>query len=280
MNWFFLALSAGFVSASNVWLSKRFVTQNLNPILLGGMVHLLGAFVCLLVLPFAPIKFTLNLNLLLALLGMGLVYTLGNSLYFLALNKTELSEIDLLLRTSSFWTFFLGIFLLKEAYGIQMLGAAALILASVLLLSKQRFPIRFSQAHLLALGAAFSFGWGNVIDKSLSQHFDALSYTTIHLFLTGFGMLLVARPQTRALQTPALWGVTSWSIAASFALTQILIILAFAAGGSAGQVILVAQVRLFILMSVGIILLKERDHIPFKLLSALCMIAGLMLLSS
>ncbi|MCA9839775.1 MAG: DMT family transporter [Trueperaceae bacterium] len=277
-SWFFLALFAGFASALNVWLAKVLVDKKLDPVLLGSSVHLLGGLACLLTLPFFPTRFDLSPLLGLGLLGMGLVYTLGNSLYFLALAQTQLSEIDLFLRSSSFWTFLFGVLLLSEPFGLKTVLGALLIVGSVFLLSQQRWPLRFSRAQLLALGAAMVFGLGNVIDKALSGHFDALSYSTVNLILTGVGMLAIARPKLRTLQTRALWGRGAWGIGLTFALTQVLIILAFAAGGTAGGVILVAQVRLIILMSLGILVLKEYSRLYLKLLAALCMLGGLVTL--
>ena len=277
-SWFLFALLAGFASALNVWLSKVLVSKQLNPVLLGASTHLLGGLACLFALPFYPLRFELNFALGMGLLGMGIIYTLGNSLYFLALAKTQLSEIDLFLRSSSFWTFLFGVLLLAEPFGLSTLLGAMLIITSVLLLSKQHWPIRFSQAQLLALAAAMLFGLGNVLDKALSQHFDALSYTIINLLLTGFGMLMIARPKALELKDHSLWGFSALGVGLSFALTQLLIILAFNAGGTAGGVILVAQVRLILLMTLGIILLKEFQRLGLKLLAALCMLTGLVTL--
>ena len=51
-------------------------------------------------------------------------------------------------------------------------------------------------------------------------------------------------------------------------------ILAFGAGGSAGGVILLAQVRLLVLVAVGVLLLGERDRLGRKALAAVLMLAG------
>ena len=277
MSWFFFALGAGVVSAVNVALSKRLVSE-LGPLWLGAMVHLMGALLCLIALPFSLLKLTFTPLVTSGLLVMGIVYTLGNALYFSALKSTDLSEIDLLLRSSSLWTFLLGVLLLAEPYSPRILLASGFIISSILLLSRQRFSIHFNRAQLLALGAAFCFGLGNVIDKALSPNFDALSYTSINLFLTGIGMLGLTKSADRSLPHQLILSLPAWGIALTFALTQWLIILAFTAGGEAGQVILVAQLRLVILMAVGIIVLKERERITLKLLAAFIMIVGLMLL--
>jgi len=100
------------------------------------------------------------------------------------------------------------------------------------------------------------------------------------LLLTGAGMLAVACPRPTELRAPALWRGGAWTVAATFALTQWLIIEAYAAGGTAGDVILVAQLRLLLLMAVGVLLLRERDRLVAKLTAAVLMLAGISVLAS
>lgn len=260
----------------NVWASKGLVSQQVRVVVVGGWVHLLAGVVCLLgmVLRWGTLEHTLSPAILLGILGMGSVYVLGNSLYFSALKQSQLSELDLLLRSSSLWTLVIGIVLLGESTAPRTLLGSALIIISVLSLARGK-RLTFSRPQLLALAAALSFGLGNVVDKALSPFFDVLSYTTLNLLLTGVGMLGVARANIQELRTPTLWTLPAWLVASTFALTQAFIILAFQAGGSAGQVILVAQVRLLILMTVGIALMNEKDRLPRKIVAAGLMIAGM-----
>ena len=277
MSWFVFALGAGLASAINVYASKLLVGRKLEPILIGGVVHLWGGLLCLLFLPWFKPSFNSSPIILLSVLGMGVVYALGNALYFQALATTQLSEIDVLLRTSSFWTFLLAVLLLSEPAKPALIFGAVLIFLSVLSLSQQT-SLRLSKPHIVALLAALTFGLGNVIDKALSPHFDALSYTALNLTLTGLGMLVLARVPLKRLGAPVFWQPTAWLVALTFALTQLFIILAFQAGGSAGQVILVAQVRLIILVGVGITVLNERDRLGRKTVAALLMLLGLYVL--
>ena len=274
MNWFVWALAAGLASALNVWVSKLLLTKDVRPIVLGGVVHLSGGIICLLAMPFVTLQAQLTWQILLGLLFMALVYVLSNILYFSALASTQLSEIDILLRSSSLWTFIGGVILLREPAPPHIVLAALLIISSVFLTARQG-RWRFQSGQHLALGAAVGFAAGNIIDKALSSHFDPLSYTTINLLLTGIGMLAISRASWPEIKTPILWRWSAWTVALTFALTQLLIILAFQAGGSAGQVILVAQVRLLILTVVGMVLLKETDRLNRKTLALVLMVGGI-----
>lgn len=282
MSWFVLALGAGLASALNVASSKLIVNRELRPVLIGGWVHLLGAALTAPALFFITPVVPWQAGILLGLLGMGLVYTLGNALYFLALAGVQLSEVDLFLRTSALWTFLGGTILLAEPASPRSALGAALVLGSVFLLArgaKLSFSrVQFSRVQWLALAAALVFGAGNVIDKALSAHFDPLSYTALNLALTGVGMLALGRLRVRDLRQPLLWQGGAWTVAATFAMTQLLIILAFGASGSAGGVILVAQIRLLLLMTTGILLLGEGDRLGRKAVAAALMIAGVFLL--
>ena len=276
--WFPLALLAGLTSAANVYASKLLVMGKLNPILVGGWVHLLGGLICLLGLPLIPIRLPADPLIWLGILGMIVVYTLGNIWYFSALAQSPLSEIDFFLRTSSLWTFLGGVLILSEPLGWGGLVGGGLILASVFSLSQQSQLGRFSRSQWLALGAALAFGAGNLVDKTLSLHFDALSYTFLNQILTGLGMLVIAKTTLPQLRSPQLWGWGAWLVALTFVATQALLILAYQAGGAAGQVILVAQARLLILLFIGILILNERERLSRKLLATVLMVAGILVL--
>lgn len=273
MSWFYFAFAAGLASAVNVGASKLLVGRH-PPVLIGGVVHLWGGLLCFLLFFWLRPSLTLTPVALLGLLGMGAIYTLGNVLYFEALAATQLSEIDLLLKTSALWTFVGGAVLLGEPAGVTTLLGACLVSASVFSLSQQRV-LAFSRPQLLALGAALAFGAGNVVDKLLSPYFDPASYTALNLILTGLGMLAVARAKPRDLTAQVVWQPAAWLVALTFAATQLLIILAFQAGGSAGQVILVAQVRLVVLVAVGVALLGERDRLGRKAAASFLMLLGI-----
>jgi len=274
VSWLVFALAAGAASAVNVWASKRLVAS-VRPAVLGGAVHLVGGVLCLAALPVLGADLSPAAERVPHLALMTLVYVVGNLLYFAALARTQLSEIDLFLRSSALWTVVGGTLVLREAFPLASLVGTALIVAALVTIAERPRRLRFSQPQWLALGAAITFGAGNVIDKGISGPFDPLGYTALNLLLTGVGMLAVARPRRDEWRTPALWGATAWIVAATFALTQWLIILAFQAGGSAGNVILVAQVRLVALMAVGMVVLGERDRAGRKLLAAALMLAGI-----
>ena len=120
---------------------------------------------------------------------------------------------------------------------------------------------------------------GNVLDKALSPYFDPFSYTALNLLLTGLGMVLLARQPSRAFLLAGLWQGGTWLVAATFALTQLLLILAFQAGGGAGEVILVAQVRVVLLGIGGVLLLGERNRLVRKGSSAALIFIGVYILS-
>lgn len=278
MSWLLLALGAGLASALNVFTSKLLV-KDLPPVLLGASVHLLGGIIACACLPFVALTLTWTPLIFLGLTGLTVVYTLGNAFYFTALRDVQLSEIDLLLRSSSLWTLLGGVLFLSEPFGWQGALGAFLILVSLTVLAEKPRRLVFRRPQWLALGAALSFGAGNVLDKALSPYFDPLSYTTLNLLLTGLGMVLLARKLPSAFLQAGLWQGGAWLVAATFALTQLLLILAFQAGGSAGEVILVAQFRVVLLGAAGLLLFGERDRLLRKGFAATFIFVGIYLLS-
>ena len=63
-------------------------------------------------------------------------------------------------------------------------------------------------------------------------------------------------------------------------MTPLLLILAFQAGGSAGEVILVAQVRVVLLGAAGLVLFREHDRLLRKALAAMFVFVGIYFLSA
>jgi len=174
VSWLLLALGAGLASALNVFASKLLV-KDLPPVLLGASVHLLGGIIVCASLPFAVLTLTWTPTILLGLAGLTVVYTLGNALYFTALQDVQLSEIDLLLRSSSLWTLLGGVLFLSELLGWQGALGALFILVSLTALAEKPRRLEFRRPQLLALGAALSFGAGNVLDKALSPYLGLLA---------------------------------------------------------------------------------------------------------
>lgn len=279
MGWLAFALAAGVASAVNVAAAKQLVAD-LRPAVLGGVVHVTGGLLCLAALPLLGADLSPAAERLPQLALMTVVHVAGNLLYFAALARSQLSQIDLFLRSSALWTVVGGTLLLRDPFPTASLLGAVLVLGSLATIAERPRRMRFSRPQLMALGAAVAFGAGNVIDKAISGPFHPLGYTALVLLLTGVGMLLVARPRLEELRARALWRPTAWTVAATFALTQWLIILAYGAGGSAGDVILVAQARLVLLMAVGVLWLRERDRLPAKLAAAALMVGGIGILAA
>lgn len=291
MSWLLFALLAALASALNVWSSKLLVGRA-RPELIAAQVHLLGGLLALAALPLLGLSladaFAPALALLPELALMAVVVAAGNLMYFRALASSELSEIDIFLRSSALWTLLLGAALLGEQMPSLAAAGAALILLSLALVAQRPSGWRDGRLwprlwpQLLALGAAMLFGAGNVLDKAISGPFHPLAYSVLHLLLGGLVMLAAARPRRSKFADPqrrrALFGRGAWIVGGTFALTQWALIEAYAAGGQAGDVVLVAQLRLVLLVLVGVLLLGERDRWRLKLVASALMIAGVVLL--
>lgn len=286
MSWFLFALTAALASALNVWSSKRLVGRA-RPEQVAAAVHLLAGALALAALPLVGERyaeaFAAALTMLPELGLMGLLVAAGNLLYFRALAASELSEIDIFLRSSALWTLLFGMALLAERPSPPVVLGAILILASLALVAQRPSRWRWLMPQLLALAAALLFGVGNVIDKALSGPFPPLAYSALHLLLGGVAMLPFAQLGPAALRDRSLWrtlfGGSAWLVACTFALTQWALIEAYAAGGRAGDVILVAQLRMLLLFAAGVLLLRERSRLALKGAASLLMLLGVTLLA-
>jgi drug/metabolite transporter (DMT)-like permease len=270
-----LALIAGIVSAVNVAVTKRAIARH-DPAAFGAVTHLQGGLLCLAALPLLGVGMPPSAAAFASLLAAAVVAALGNAWYLRALARSRLSDIDLYLRTSALWTALFGAVTLGERLAPLALLGAALVVAALLIVAQRPERFAWGGGQGLALAAAAAFGAGNVLDRVASAPYHPLAYAGLLLTLTGLFMLPLA---PRHLATAPWFGPLAWGVGLTFAATQFAIVLAYAAGGEAGTVILIAQVRLVLLLAAGYFLWRERDRLGRTLAAALAMIIGVTLLA-
>lgn len=278
MNWFTWALLAGISSAANVWLSRGLAQGTLSPLWIGGSLHLLAAVACL---PMVLLEVRESLPSLAAWAGLAGavgVAAVGNACFFAALRGTQLSEVDILLRSSALWTFLGGVVLLSETAAPLSWSGLLLIVGATGLVS-QGGSFRFSRPQWLALGAALCFGLGNLADRANSSQFSPALYTFLNQLGIGLSLLLLARIPIGQWFVAPLRSWAAWGVGITFALTQGLLVLAYQSGGTAGQVVLVAQLRLVLLTLVGVVWLGERDRVRQKGAAVVMVLVGLFVLA-
>lgn len=219
-------------------------------------------------------KYALNLIL------MGILYTLSQVFIFQASKTIEASELIIISSTRVLWTIGGGLLFLGESFDLAKAVGTALILFSVVFVSYKKKKITFSRGHVYALLAGVCLGVGFVNDSYILRQTDAVSYAAVAFILPAF-LTIIMFPKAalklkkfitfKTLRNTLLLGVFySVGIIASYA--------AYTAGGTASQIVPIGQSVVIVTVLLGALFLGERDNLWKKIIAAILVSLGVLLL--
>lgn len=282
MNWLFFALLSVSLYSVSALLQKvimqddksdahaySIVFQILGAILV-GLFSLTQGFV----LP--PIS-TYPLNFLL----LAVLYGTGTLCLFNAYKYLEASEVTIITSVRSIVTIVSAVLLLHESFSLQKGIGAILILASIFIITKKIGKITFNKGFFYALGMAVCYGLAITNDTFLLSKVNVYSFTALGFLLPGI-FLIIVKPKKllelseffKARVFGKLLVMTSFYAAAAVAFY-----LAISNGGEASQVTPILQASVIVTVILAVIFLKERDSLLKKLLGAILVFIGVLLLA-
>lgn len=211
---------------------------------------------------------------------MALVYTTSQVLIFKASKTVEASELIILSSTRVLWTIGTALIFLGEAFNVSKIIGTILILFSVVYLSLKRKGISLNKGHLYALAAAICLGVGFVNDSYILRQADAISYGALAFILPAILTAVVFPSSTlklirylsfKLLMKICLLGIFySVGLVASYS--------AYKSGGNASQIVPIGQSIVIVTVILSVLFLRERDDLLKKLVAAIIMSIGVLLL--
>lgn len=282
MDWFLLTLLSVFVvSIANILQRVLMKDDKSNPYSYGVVFHLLLGVLNLI---FAVLHGGFQIPSLsgnLAVLFLAAALWGGATIFlFKALQLAEASEVTILSSVRVVITILAAMIFLQESFSVQKVFGTIIILASILLVTNLKKGIRFNKGVIYTLGMALFSGLAIVADGFVVKSYDPVSYTTIVNFLIGFG-LLVAYPKTllewsHFVQPKFLMKMLPLGIFST--IQGIAYLLALANGGNASQVGTIRQATVIVTVILAVILLNEKDNLARKLVAAVLVTIGVILL--
>lgn len=285
MHWLSLTLLSQVFLVSYYFFSKRLLNkQGIDPRLYGACLQIATGIISLPFALYQGISFEITSTTLLLLLGMTLVYTIGPSLYYIGLSKVDLSETTILDSSGVLWSVLFGTLLLGEVFTFSKFLGVGLILLAVGIVSfhPKTLSIKLSKYELLLIIAPIFYALGAIFDNRLVSYSDALSYLPITFILAGSVMFAtnihrlhdVGRStllNKSFLKTIVVNGVFLF-------LTYYCVMLAYELGGEVSRMFPIQQLESIIVPLLGILLLKERNRVPQKIIAALVAMLAVMML--
>lgn len=199
------------------------------------------------------------------------LYALFNVFLFAALKKEELSQVSIIISTSTLWTLFVARIFLNDYFPpIQLVGAILIIIA-VVFVSVKKFQLRLSEGSLYALGAAVVFGVALANDAFIFRNnIDIPSYSAFVLFIPGVILSVIYFRKLKNVKPRNDFNKRFKMLIATFfqAVGVITIYLAIDIGDNISQIASLQKMQNVLMVLVAIVLLKERERILVKISAA------------
>ena len=211
---------------------------------------------------------------------MGILYTAAQIFIFQASKTIEASELIILSSTRVLWTIGAALLFLGEDFNLAKVFGTALILFAVFFVSYKKKRVQFEKGHLYAILAGICLGLGFVNDAYILQQADAFSYAavvfivpailTVAIFPSAIGKIKNQLDIKLARNTVLLGIFYSIGIMASYA--------AYQHGGTASQIVPIGQSVVIVTVLLAAIFIGERDNLIKKLIAAVLVTLGVLLL--
>lgn len=281
MTWFYLSiLSALGAAIGNIFARLRMQDDRTDGITVGVAFQFLGALIvgifALLhgfVLP--PIsQYPINFLLQATLWGLSTIT------FFKTAQYLEASDSSIILSLSSIVAVIAAVTLIGEHFGAPYMIGTLLVMAATVILFFESTKRQFNKGVLYALAHSLTAGIATVNDGFMLHHSDTLSYLTIGWLTPGIFLLLV-KPgilkQAVFIRPSFVLKIVPYTF--FYAIGGMAYFFAISLGGQVSQASMITQMSTILTVLMGIIFLKERDHLTKKVLCAVLVTIGVILLS-
>jgi uncharacterized membrane protein len=198
---------------------------------------------------------------------------------FKAFKLIEASEISILQSSQRLWIVLGAFLLLHESFSIYKLVGAVIILLGITIAQwkKQRFV--FNYGVLFILLASLSYAIAEIISFFILRNFDAVSFNVYNCFLPVMA-LIIFTPKTikkLAYYFKPKRGLNISIVSVTDTLATFLLFFAYQAGRNASQIAPIMATQTIISVLLATVILKEKNNWINKLIGAIIVVIGLIL---
>ena len=213
-----------------------------------------------------------------------LVYTVFATaapvLAFKALKSIGTSENSILSSSARLWVVLGAFFFLHEPFSMQKIVGTVVILGGIIISQWRKEKIDINKGMFYALIAAVAYAIAETISYDLLRSFNVLSYSVLSCFLPVIALIIL---MPRSLRKLSFYRKPSRAINISIVsvndtIGTVCVFLAYQVGRNAAQIgpLLATQTILSVILA--ILILKERDHMVNKIIGAVVVVIGVVLL--
>lgn len=286
VNWFTLTVASVLALVSFYFLTKKALNSpHVDSRFYGSFMQIATGLVSLPIALLYGFHFQVTQESLLLLVGMAIAYVIGPSLYYIGLQKVDLSETTILDSSGVIWSLILGAILLGEQPTWNKVIGIVFILAAILIIAiKKGNRVHFTKYQILILIAPFFYSLAAVFDNRLLTFSNPISYLSLSFLIAGCCMFLtnIGRLKTAGLPMLRDISIVKILIVNGFflTLTYTLVYAAYNLGGEVSRMYPIQQVESVIVPLLSIYILKEKDRIPQKIVAAVVGFLGVIIIGS
>ena len=243
------------------------------------LIEFTGAISVLCAIPFFEIKFPTDIKVYI-LLGLSIIfYTIVDRLNTVVRSGMETSTFSVIRQLSTVFMIFSGIIFLKEPFILSKFIGAILIVISNILVFYKRGEGKYDKYLILGIVANILYTVALFLDVNISENFTLPIYASLTLGIPSILIFIFERIKFKELKKEFENGnkkaIIITGIAWSFSIVAILKAYQL---GSASIVAPLASLTVILNVIVGYFLSKEKDNIPKKIISAILVILGIILI--
>jgi len=197
-----------------------------------------------------------------------------------AMKLLQVGEATIIGTSSSVVAVFFGIVLFKEHLSLQSMIGILLIFLAVLIVFSEKLSFKSRSGVLFALASAVGGGLATINDVIILRTYEAFSYTTLMSLLPGVVLLLVF--PKHVLNQKHLFDSTFLKtmllLTFFYSIQAIAYYVAIEHGAPISKLSPVIRVSIILTVVLAAIFLKERSHIWKKILAAVVVTVGAILI--
>lgn len=187
----------------SITFAQKFKKSNRNMKDAGSLTILLEDFTglfALLLIPFFEIKFSLDINILMILIAVVIIYAVTDRLNIEARYGLDPSVFSMLKQLSTVFLMIFGFIFLNETVIITKVIGAVLIIIANLLLTFDNGKIKINKYFIMCFFSNFLFAIAMLINVNISENFNLAIYTFMTVFIPANIIYLVGRKSFKGLR--------------------------------------------------------------------------------
>ncbi len=242
-----------------------------------GMV---GIFALLIALLRGELQTSITINQLLLFIPLLIIGTVGNIIAFKGMKLVEASEYTILATSSQLWIITGSLVVLREAFTLQKIIGAIVILIGVIIAQWRKGKFVFNIGVVYVLLAALFYACSDIFSYLILRDLDATSLIAYFCILSTIALIII-RPgiiQKLSFYRKPRRAANLMLVSINDTLASLFAFLAYQVGRNALQIGPLGATQTIVTVVLAFIFLKETDNMIQKITGAVTVVIGTILI--